>query len=875
MSPVASTMEENDEEFVDHSHNNVSFDDLNFILGELEKRRGDEGPSGLHGQASSSKTQGSSEAVTGPVDSEANNDLDSITHNQSPGGTCSASTSYHIDKNHDRPPCDVPNQFEDDQNQGLASTAAHEVGNKSAGPKCCICGKTEYVSLRCYNISLCANCRYFINAAAEKSYFYRCFAAKPNECDLTFSPATKKKMCKGCRLQKIIRTPGFDQGLWLKRRMEASRKADSSSLTPGDSIDVPGKRENISCCICRNPYRVALHYGIEICVNCHLFINYASKHSTIYPCSFGLYKCITFYKHKYICKGCRLKKAFQMGLQEPRLLALDRSAYPMPQGDDEHQMDTQDETEGQQSTIESFRCIVCRNPNHPYRFHGYMVCMNCAKFAFRVIKRGVLHRCLSGGCCNIEWQPDSRSLCQGCRMQKLFNLPNLSSLTRTDASGANQSSSAVATHISESTSIDSREMFSSGPSQAKTVNRACVICSNTMYISRRLQLGDMCSACYQFLKKSIDLKLVHKCINGDNNCDIVHMPFRQAQLNPLCKGCRLSKALRLGMEHPCLPQQLQPQQQPSQPTNREQPIPRISDGSASQRSINLLLTAENNELLNQAPEMVKRFSTDDNIELERSNSSTTILASDQEEGHKENDSSDTLDGDYEDYHDEDNDGATIIRDDGDSRSFCELPVSLMSRLKVYRADELEVPNDEFGLPLDVETRFSRWLYNDFNSFMPNSRTTKSLEEAVEPPENSKNNFVMISNEVINPGIDLLTQDLSPEEELLPIAEVLTSILKIKPSESLKATKEQSGMPMMDKPSKKLKLTLKLKTLRTVIDRRPMLKRLKASNGATFRRFLLDTPNEVSTTSLIAPDEDCDGSDDDDIPEIDCDKLATA
>lgn len=164
---------------------------------------------------------------------------------------------------------------------------------------------------------------------------------------------------------------------------------------------------------------------------------------------------------------------------------------------------------------------------------------------------------------------------------------------------------------------------------------------------------------------------------------------------------------------------------------------------------------------------------------------------------------------------------------------------------------------------------------------------KNIENEVKPRPPEPKKMVAYCDEVdTTNGLKYISQDIDLDDPL-PIEEILIPSLKFRASSSLMATKDNSDKQLSadtcqagadhqsasragDTLAKKRKprLTITLEVHRTIIDRRPMLRKMK-SKPQTVANQIEGPGEQVSSTSLIGPGEDCDDSDDNDIMEIDC------
>lgn len=185
-------------------------------------------------------------------------------------------------------------------------------------------------------------------------------------------------------------------------------------------------------------------------------------------------------------------------------------------------------------------------------------------------------------------------------------------------------------------------------------------------------------------------------------------------------------------------------------------------------------------------------------------------------------------------------------------------------------------------PDDWSRGFSRWLYADLECFVPSSIKIKKPTEEVQPKITSSSSGA--NNRIDDLQITYLTSQLDSDAKvpLSDVNEIVTQIIEVEPSSSLlqahaaaihpdQVSSSRDALARDGESDTDPMLHFKLKTLRTLIDRRPMLKRqelssVKASPLKAFRKG--ESPG---SQCLIGPGEDCDGSDNETIIEIDCDR----
>lgn len=178
-----------------------------------------------------------------------------------------------------------------------------------------------------------------------------------------------------------------------------------------------------------------------------------------------------------------------------------------------------------------------------------------------------------------------------------------------------------------------------------------------------------------------------------------------------------------------------------------------------------------------------------------------------------------------------------------------------------------------GLPVDLNVSFSEWFYKNIKQKKTPHTTQLYLDQLAQLNSPVENNDDVLK---------LLTQDINHTcDDLEPIKKLTDYRLSIKekfhkntlnglgsPSKNkLSVDNNQSPTKLTTNLSKQRpkpplnELTLTIETVITTIDYRPMLKK---------KERLKTNLNDTRDGSLIAPDEECDNSEPEDIIEIDCD-----
>jgi hypothetical protein len=359
-------------------------------------------------------------------------------------------------------------------------------------------------------------------------------------------------------------------------------------------------------------------------------------------------------------------------------------------------------------------------------------------------------------------------------------------------------------------------------SRRPRIAKVCVVCGcdKDVYRYRRLMT---CCNCRNFFKRANREQKRFSCTKN-NNCEIVWRP----RSKNICSSCRLKKAIDLGL--------LFTDRSADEPTQEDDQRSPFEAPSGDPESIAL----------------------DEDIELQLALEASLVSYNEDRQW----------------------DRAQDFVDLAQDRPVAQDDVAETDRGKRALACLEEL--DECDLPPCVLTNFNHWFYAEHMAeFEPGCRKAKTSLDEVEPKGCEVK--VAYSNDVHDHGINLLTSDLDAEKPTA-VEEIVIPIITLSPSEDLVRAHKASQRGLTSdnnggniepieagdaiRRRHRPRLTFKLETRRTTIDRRPMLKKLKTSRSTS--RSQSGSPSGVTSTSLIAPGEDCDDSDDNDILEVDCD-----
>lgn len=200
------------------------------------------------------------------------------------------------------------------------------------------------------------------------------------------------------------------------------------------------------------------------------------------------------------------------------------------------------------------------------------------------------------------------------------------------------------------------------------------------------------------------------------------------------------------------------------------------------------------------------------------------------------------------------------------------------------------------LPDDLETNYSKWFYGDISKMRSRPKNTPpnrfSSKSKNLPSQRRKfdritpNNFVYLTENIEPPEImpirKITSYTLSCREKDIPMdyrdiqepccSENLLNEASSsgEPSilENIEATRPPIVVNESNQRVRQFQLTLKPQI--TIIDSRPMMKKNLMRGRASLAQKNNTTINGKQTPPLITIEEDCDGTDDDEIIEIDCD-----
>jgi hypothetical protein len=701
-----------------------------------------------------------------------------------------------------------------------------------------------------------------------------------------------------------------------------------SHLTQAVNRPSPVTTDKFSCSICSDGTRVCNYRGLRVCCACRTFLNYITQPTRkkfTFCCVTGRYDCDISWTMKATgqirCRGCRVKKARECGFSDPRLTDTclrPEIASPSRCFKGFKQVDTQ-------------RCSIC---SLKYvgrlikRYYNIVVCQACKSFLYKVAnERKETLYCQTGLYnCDVTRKIGfvKTFVCQACRVKKAFdvglkhpvlttkilgpllkapngNTPNTVLVTSSAPSETIQTTinptneefpsfSHAPADLADnqidcntfeplpSTSTTCDDQRSRLPTPQSNQESRCCVCSRVRSDSLTVYFNiKVCAGCRNFIwriSKSIEPIV---CDTGHYDCS----PDRLSGKN-VCPGCRLKKAIVCGLKHPALTNNLPPEIiQSATPTmNHETVQSRAGQTPTSQLADSPIelqgkitcaccICGNGNHVSKSygitCCKSCKKFirkTVKKNKNYECKNGGGCVVGRRRGMRCKScrwDKILNRADFELKDRFKHQENETTVEQ---------EAPVPA-TQVRIITAEELDGDTDELGLPLNINERFSRWLYSDFECFQAGRMSSKTREDEVKPDEIVK--VISLSNK-LDDDFTYLSRDLDEEDELQPIQELSTSILKIRPSVKLLKAQVASDNQTQDcnTPTKsKPFLTLILETRKTIIDRRPMFGR-SVENEMKRQRENSSTVQE--SESLIGPGEDCDDSDDNVIMEIDCDNL---
>lgn len=192
------------------------------------------------------------------------------------------------------------------------------------------------------------------------------------------------------------------------------------------------------------------------------------------------------------------------------------------------------------------------------------------------------------------------------------------------------------------------------------------------------------------------------------------------------------------------------------------------------------------------------------------------------------------------------------------------------------------------LPDDIDTNFSKWFNGDISKVRLRSKTSCPNVYSSSPDKSAKR---LQSNDKLEPeNYRYLTQDLE-RSEIIPIRQIIHYTLSITESQPSigelqsqnpccsknlqnKAPSDSDVQFATEEPrSRSKQFQMTLTPQRTIIDCRPMLKMHQLNKQLPQNQtngLHAPMPDNQPSSSLIAPGEDCDTTDDEEVIEIDCD-----
>lgn len=529
-----------DDLYIDH----VTLHELDFLKGMFEGRLRAYGPNkALEGYSQSSASTHIPDNHKGTTNLRIRINID---HSETIGDSSLDTLDQHKNDADHRTKA-APNNFKAgnlDEVPGQQFRTRENL-NQEASVCCAICHNPDNVEIR-FGISICWNCGEFLKVAAQNDFFYFCQNPRATgKCHLTNQH--DNLICKGCRLQEMIMMPGFDLAMWDEKRkvLNANMRLVAESSRP----DIVRRLSNQSCGICSNIVRVEYKFGMQICRNCHKFINKLSRHDIPIPCIDGQFECDLTAGHGLTCSGCRINKAFQLGLQYSSL------KNPESISDRATQQATENTSESitinevskeplatcqanREITVnhlfsENLRqgrtCSICDSDStRSWCSKGIKACKACHSFIDCAGRKVVPYLCENGKyACNLV---ANRKMCPACRIIKALDLgldcPRLRILY--DAS------------LSVNQTRPTHRPIKKPASHCRICNR-----SREVFSSSKFSGAKICRLCYGFVKNAEAKVKSYDCVDGKFRCNLAGVKKINGR-RMLCKGCRLRRAFRVG-----------------------------------------------------------------------------------------------------------------------------------------------------------------------------------------------------------------------------------------------------------------------------------------------------------------------------------------
>lgn len=201
----------------------------------------------------------------------------------------------------------------------------------------------------------------------------------------------------------------------------------------------------------------------------------------------------------------------------------------------------------------------------------------------------------------------------------------------------------------------------------------------------------------------------------------------------------------------------------------------------------------------------------------------------------------------------------------------DLQLAIQASLKTQLEESYSHDRDDCSPLVD---NYSRWLYGDMSDIGPGSRRRKLPSEDRQPPiiESSGPCFskFLVESDV---KLKFCTEDLTTSEPE-PVDTITTYSLVVSWQRPVRSQTDESNMDKSSQAKRQsrgrledgLRMVITLKPCQAIIDRRPLLKKMKLNGNVSSR-----AETDFASTSVIGPGEDCDDdSDDNGIIEIESD-----
>lgn len=734
---------------------------------------------------------------------------------------------------------------------------------------CGICGDNTNVQL-ISNVIVCEDCRRIIVYSGYYEEPYKCVSGN-YDCDLTFRP--KRELCNACRLHKAIDLGLEHPSIPTEFRLHKQKSTPSHDIDQSEATDTTILLDNLSsstsecdseestqtedsrkCYICNNPHYVSLRsaFGVPCCNNCRNFLTNTIDSGMSFECD-NDDNCIIEWKPNELrkspnlCKACRWRKAAEhpdfkfrfCGQQSRRESQFDPQAFTTTSG--QHGRKTLARPR------KSARKLFCKRASLYFSFVRRIY-----RFGGRPNGRTIMRynrlapKYPSSGRCKIELCI-VKYLCAGCKSKAIIRRPR----SKLKQRRGRFRSKLTINHVSpdDTHKVDPSNSHASTEPGAEHLNtrehvrigRENSPCRTKFKTTGKIQ-GEA-SRAYEHIRKASEGPddngknynpnlYCHHCRAGiqytsirGKYCTCQHEATCSisCKCDHTCDACRWTETVGdAGFKHVAQVGDLRGESRPNLNENQ------IGSHPSNEHNLN-------------EPDQSGCRQKEDLCDETRGSSATEHFPASLSAAVSDINSQKDISGQAHDQ-----------------------PVAGVS---VITAHQLDPEIDDLGLPLDIEQRFSSPLHGNFSCFQPRGLTrSKKQKHGV----HTKGGIQQVTfNNSLEDQFTFLTENFNPEGNLEPLSEILTPVLKIKPSAGLlefqragaSRRHDSNCSPELDS---ELSVTFRLETRRTIIDRRSILDLQRTATNQSGR---MDQGCETEA-SLERPGVDCADTDDNEINVVD-------